>query len=118
MTIPTPGQPARGSRSGRPIMVLLDLLGRRTALRILWELSLAGGPLTFRGLQAAAETNPNVLNARLKELRGAGLVDHGTEGYRLSGGGTALLAVVLPLNKWADDWAATREFSSDLPEGG
>ena len=28
----------RGSASGRPIMVLLDLLGRRWSLRIVWEL--------------------------------------------------------------------------------
>jgi DNA-binding HxlR family transcriptional regulator len=28
----------RGSKSGRPIMALLDLLGRRWTLRILWEL--------------------------------------------------------------------------------
>jgi len=99
-------------------MVLLDLLGRRMALRVLWELSLAGGPMTFRELQAAAETNPNVLNVRLKELRAAGIVDHGADGYRLSAEGAALLAVVLPLNKWADDWAATREFSSAGPSDG
>ena len=28
----------RGSRSGRPVMALLDLLGRRWTLRIIWEL--------------------------------------------------------------------------------
>ena len=28
----------RGSRTGRPIMALLDLLGRRWSLRIIWEL--------------------------------------------------------------------------------
>ena len=28
----------RGSRTGRPIMALLDLLGRRWTLRIIWEL--------------------------------------------------------------------------------
>ena len=36
----------RGSRTGRPIMALLDLLGRRWSLRILWELR--GAPLTSR----------------------------------------------------------------------
>ena len=41
----------RGSRTGRPVMVLLDLLGRRGALRVLWELR--GDPLTFRALQKA-----------------------------------------------------------------
>ena len=40
----------RGSRTGRPIMALLDLLGRRMSLRILWELSRADEPLTFRPL--------------------------------------------------------------------
>ena len=28
----------RGSRTGRPVMALLDLLGRRWSLRIIWEL--------------------------------------------------------------------------------
>src|SRR5208282_2198038 len=44
-----PGRPARGSVSGRPIMALLDLLGRRWALRVIWELR--EEPLVFRALQ-------------------------------------------------------------------
>jgi DNA-binding HxlR family transcriptional regulator len=95
----------RGSRSGRPIMTLLDLLGRRMALRVLWELSLADGPLTFRALAAAAETNPSVLNARLKELRESRLVDHSGEGYRLTAEGRSLVVLVLPLHEWAEGWA-------------
>ena len=42
MTAPRVGRPVRGSRTGRPIMVALDLLGRRAALRVLWELREAG----------------------------------------------------------------------------
>ena len=38
MTTPKPGRRVRGSATGRPIMALLDLLGRRMTLRILWEL--------------------------------------------------------------------------------
>jgi DNA-binding HxlR family transcriptional regulator len=87
-------------------MVLLDLLGRRMALRILWELSIADGPLTFRGLQVAAETNPSVLNKRLKELRDACLVAHNDRGYHLSPSGKELLARFLPLHVWADEWGA------------
>jgi DNA-binding HxlR family transcriptional regulator len=87
-------------------MVLLDLLGRRMALRILWELSQAPGPLTFRALQAAADTNPSVLNGRLKELRDALVVEHADGGYQLSGRGRALLAMLLPLQAWAEQWAA------------
>jgi DNA-binding HxlR family transcriptional regulator len=84
-------------------MVLLDLLGRRMTLRILWELR--NRRLTFRALQEAAETNPSVLNARLKELREAQLVEHGDEGYALTPQGKQLLETFLPLHIWADAWA-------------
>ena len=87
-------------------MVLLDLLGRRMALRILWELFLAREPLTFRALQAAAETNPSVLNSRLRELRAVRLVEHASRGYQLSAAGGALVALILPLHAWADRWSA------------
>ena len=104
MTSPVPKKPVRGSVSGRPIMALLDLLGRRMTLRILWELREARH-LTFRALEAAADTNPSVLNVRLKELREARLVEHGAEGYALTPHGQALLEKFLPLHTWADDWA-------------
>ena len=104
MPTPKPRQRARGSATGRPIMVLLDLLGRRMALRILWELR-QDRRLTFRALQEAAETNPSVLNARLKELREARLIEHGENGYGLTPHGRELLATFLPLHVWADGWA-------------
>jgi DNA-binding HxlR family transcriptional regulator len=91
----------KGSRTGRPIMALLDLLGRRMTLRILWELSRADAPLTFRALQAAADTNPTVLNTRVKELRQAGLVTRDESGYSLSPAGGELMALLLPLHAWA-----------------
>jgi DNA-binding HxlR family transcriptional regulator len=109
MKLARPGRPVRGSRSGRPIMALLDLLGRRMALRVLWELSRADGPLTFRVLQTAAETNPNVLNTRLKELRSAGLIDHEAGGYRLSEMGASLTPLILQLHSWADAWEVRLE---------
>ena len=66
----------RGSRSGRPIMALLDLLGRRWSLRILWELR--GEALTSRALRAACdEASPTVLQARLSDLREASRVVKG-----------------------------------------
>ena len=89
-------------------MALLDLLGRRMALRVLWELR--DGPLTFRALQEAADTNPSVLNVRLKELREAGLIDHTESGYALTHRGRNLLATFLPLHAWAEKWA--RELDS------
>jgi DNA-binding HxlR family transcriptional regulator len=99
---PRPGRPVRGSATGRPIMALLDLLGRRACLRVLWELR--GDRLTFRALQLAAETNPGVLNTRLAELREAEIVDHDGYGYCLTARGRDLLDRLGPLAAWADSW--------------
>jgi DNA-binding HxlR family transcriptional regulator len=85
-------------------MALLDLLGRRMALRILWELSRADAPLTFRALQSAADTNPALLNSRLKEFRAATLVVHCGDGYSLSEQGKALLLLLHPVVDWANQW--------------
>ena len=104
----TPGQRrVRGSRSGRPIMVLLDLLGRRWSLRILWELR--GEPLTSRRLRAACdEASPTVLQARLSELREAGFVELGSAGgYRLTELGRELHETFLPLHRFAERWSKT-----------
>lgn len=104
MTV-TPGARVRGSTSGRPIMALLDLLGRRWALRILWELR--DEVRTFRALQAACgDISPTVLNTRLAELRDAGIVAAGDGGYALTKKGGDLLAALMPLNQWAEEWAA------------
>jgi DNA-binding HxlR family transcriptional regulator len=107
MNSPKIGSPARGSASGRPIMVALDVLGRRGALRVLWELR--GEPLTFRALQDACDTNPGSLNTRLRELRDLGIVDHSAGGYRLTEHGRTLMTALEPLQDWADDWAATTD---------
>lgn len=105
--IPKPGLPVRGSQSGSPIMALFDLLGRRWAMGVLWTLA-EKGPLTFRALQAACETiSPNVLNARLKELRAAGFVTQSTGGYALTDMGTEVYAALLPLSKTSKIWAKT-----------
>lgn len=90
-------------------MALLDILGRRMTLRILWELVRHGNPMTFRMLQEAAGTNPSVLNTRLKELRAARLILNGENGYILSEEGAVLLNLLLPLHKWAGEWAARSE---------
>jgi DNA-binding HxlR family transcriptional regulator len=86
-------------------MALLDLLGRRWALRILWELR--DGPLTFRSLREACDdASPSVLNARLRELREARLVERReAEGYVLAAGSEDLGALLLDLDGWAKRWA-------------
>lgn len=102
---PVPGKPVRGSATGKPIMALFDLLGRRWALGILWGLS-ESGPMTFRALQAYCEAvSPTVLNTRLKELRASGLVDTGAGGYRVTERGQELFAMLRPLGAWSKDWA-------------
>ena len=103
---PQVGQPVRGSKTGKPIMVVLDLLGRRSALRVLWELR-EGNPLTFRALQDAADSNPSLLNTRLRELRDAGIVSHLGEGYVLTEIGIELLKALNPLAEWATKWGST-----------
>ena len=94
----------RGSRTGRPVMALLDLLGRRWTLRIVWELR-EDRALTSRALRSACdEASPTVLNARLKELREAGFVALEAGGYALTPLGKELSAQVLPLHRFAEKW--------------
>ena len=106
--MPKPAQsgkrPVRGSRTGRPIMALLDLLGRRWTLRILWELR--HGALTSRALRTACdEASPTVLQARLTELREAGFVELAEGGgYNLTPLGRELSETVLPLHRFAERW--------------
>lgn len=94
--------------STRPIMQLLDLLGRRWTLRILWELR--GEPLRARALrQACDDVSPSVLQARLDELRDAGIVVHDdAAGYGLTPLGSELIASFEPLYRFADRWAKRR----------
>lgn len=99
-----PGRRVRGSTRGRPIMALLDLLGRRWTLRAIWELRRE--PLGFRELQAACgDISPTILNTRLAELRAAGIVTLADAGYTLTLEGERLLAEFAGLNAWAERWA-------------
>jgi DNA-binding HxlR family transcriptional regulator len=87
-------------------MALLDLLGRRWALRVLWELR-DGNASTFRELQArCGDVSSSVLNDRLRELRDAGIVTaEPAPGYRLTREGRALLDALGPITAWAKRWA-------------
>lgn len=85
-------------------MALLDLLGRRWALRVIWELR--EEPLSFRQLQAhCGAISSSVLNDRLAELRAAGIVAASGEGYELTTEGRELLGLYPPLDAWAERWA-------------
>src|SRR5918997_5967973 len=99
MLRPKPGAAVRGSTTGRPVMALLDLLGRRWALRILWELREPA--TTFRELQArCGDISSSVLSQRLKELRHAGAID----GFTLTKEGERLIEALQPLDAWAKRW--------------
>ncbi|WP_367276280.1 winged helix-turn-helix transcriptional regulator [uncultured Erythrobacter sp.] len=86
-------------------MVLLEALGKRWALRVIWELS-NNNPCTFRELQSLCEeVSPTSLNNRLKDLRQLGLVELTSHGYALTNYGRSLSDLLLPLDRWANDWA-------------
>jgi DNA-binding HxlR family transcriptional regulator len=93
-------------------MVLLDLLGRRWTLRVLWELR-EGRALSFRDLQARCDgMSSSVLAQRLAELRDAGIVAV-DGGYALTPQGRELLEAFDPLYQWSKRYART--FSHSTP---
>ncbi|MCW2750536.1 MAG: HxlR family transcriptional regulator [Aeromicrobium sp.] len=105
ISAPRPGKGVRGSTTGRPVMAALDLLGRRWALRVLWELR--GSPLGARELQARCDQmSSSVLYRRLDELTAVGLiVQDDNEAYALTQIGTELGEALGPLDRWATRWA-------------
>lgn len=98
------GPAVRGSKTGRPVMALLDLLGRRWTLRILWELRTDA--LTSRALRSACgDASPTVMQQRLSELRAAGFIElREAGGYALTELGKDLLQTLVPLHQFADRW--------------
>jgi len=87
--------------STRPVERALDLLGRRWALRLVWELRRS--TLTFSELRERTGISPSVLSARLTELVEADVVERdGGRRYRLSGRGRELARVLYELNRWAE----------------
>jgi DNA-binding HxlR family transcriptional regulator len=86
------------------MLVLLELLGRRWALRILWELR--SEPAAFQALQARCDSmSTSVLSQRLGELREAGLVEKDQAGaYRLTDPGAELLARLDGMDEWTQQW--------------
>ena len=87
------------------ISQLLALLEARYAIRVLWALR-DGHPQTFRLLQdSVGGVTPNTLNTRIKELREAGLLGHGPDGYCVTPAGADLLKRLSDLPAFAARWA-------------
>ena len=88
-------------------MALLDFLGRRWVLRILWELR--EETLGFRVLQGRCDNlSPTILSRRLNEMRFMAIVRQGENNqYALTPAGKKLFRIILPLHSWAEDSAAS-----------
>jgi DNA-binding HxlR family transcriptional regulator len=92
------------TKENAAVSQLLALLEARYALRVLWALR-DGHAQTFRLLQdSVGGITPNTLNTRIKELREAGLVGHGSEGYSLTLSGQDLLKRLSDLQAFAGKW--------------
>jgi DNA-binding HxlR family transcriptional regulator len=115
---PVPGSPVRGSSTGRPLMAALDLLGRRWALRLLWELR--DGPHGGRELRARCDgMSSSVLYERLRELVESGLVHQmPSRRYELTPIGRALGEAIDPLDSWSRRWAAGTDGGHRAGEAG
>ena len=97
-------------------MALFDLVGRRWALRIVWELR--EGDATFRDLaHRCDDVSSSVLRDRLRDLTVAGIVERGDGGYRLTTDGRELMELLRPLGQWSQKWAA-RAYSADRGHAG
>lgn len=92
------------TKENAAVSQLLALLEARYALRVLWALR-DGHAQTFRLLQdSVGSITPNTLNTRIKELREAGLVGHGGDGYSLTASGQDLLKRLSDLQAFAGKW--------------
>jgi DNA-binding HxlR family transcriptional regulator len=103
-----PASRPRGPRNARPIMALLDLMGRRWTMRIVWELREPA--LGFRELQARCDgMSPSVLTQRLGDLEAARIAARDAAGaWMLTPLGRELLRRFLPVIEWAEAWAKGR----------
>ena len=103
------------SKENAAIGQLLSLLESRYAIRVLWALR-DGHPQTFRLLQdSVGGITPNTLNTRIKEMREAGLVGHGPDGYCITPSGADLLKRLGDLPAFAAKWVASQTRKKQQP---
>ncbi len=101
------------SKDTTAIAQLLSLLESRYAIRVLWALK-DGHAQTFRLLQdSVTGITPNTLNTRIKEMRAAGLITHGGDGYIVTPLGADLLKRVGDLSAFATKWVANQAKKPD-----
>ena len=96
------------AKENAAINQLLALLEARYALRVLWALR-DGHAQTFRLLQdSVGHITPNTLNTRIKELREAGVMCHGSDGYCLTISGQDLVKRLSDLQAFAARWQGSQ----------
>ncbi len=96
------------AKASAAVSQLLSLLESRYAMRVLWALR-DGHPQTFRLLQdSVGSVTPNTLNTRIKEMRQAGLINHGPAGYIVTASGADLLRRLADVPVFASRWAANQ----------
>jgi DNA-binding HxlR family transcriptional regulator len=87
--------------SEKAVEGVLDLLGRRWALRLVWELRRS--TRSFSELRERTGISPSVLSLRLQELVQADVLERDAgRRYRLSGRGRELARILYELNRWAE----------------
>ncbi len=91
------------SKENAAINQLFERLECRYALRVLW--ALRDGQLLQ---DSVGGITPNTLNTRIKELREAGFVDHGSDGYTVTPSGSDLLKRLSDVQAFATRWVAGR----------
>lgn len=100
------------AKENAAVAQLLELLESRYALRVLWALK-DGHPQTFRILQdSVGSITPNTMNTRIKELRAAGLMTHGSSGYIVTSLGADLLKRLNDLQAFAGKWITSQTKSA------
>ena len=99
----------------RPIVQLIDILGKKWVLRILWELKESS--CTFRELQRrCGDLSPTIINTRIKDLCAAQLVNKSPEsGYALTQLGDELIELFYPINDFANRWSESLVASTKSP---
>lgn len=102
----------------RPLLDTLNVLERRWALRLVWELR--RDSLSFGALGERTGVSPSVLSQRLTDLAGLGVLERDRSRlYRLTGRGRELARILYELNRWAERPArlARREDGSEPQQG-
>ena len=105
------------NKDNAAVQQLFALLEARYAIRVLWALR-DGHAQTFRLLQdSVGGITPNTLNTRIKELREAGLLVHGQDGYCVTPTGADLLKRLGDVPACANRWAGAQVKKKQQAQG-